>query len=230
MNMGQVMAQIDSWDPVWEQVHQSREWGRYPSEELIRFVMRQWKHAPDRQAIRGLEIGCGQGANLWFLAREGFTAYGIDGSAAAIDRARDRLDTEVPGWRGELHVGDIRRLPFADGTFDMLIDNQATYANQFAAAQDMFMELSRVGRPAGRLFCRTFAPGSYGTGRQVDPDAWIFEDGPLAGLGYCRLTPAERIPDLLRGFSIISVDELNSTQSNRRISVNEWIIIAECKD
>ena len=31
-----------SWDPVWENVFQNQSWGKYPSENLVRFVARNF--------------------------------------------------------------------------------------------------------------------------------------------------------------------------------------------
>ncbi len=61
----------------------------------ISYVFAQnFYNASDRKAIKILEVGCGPGANLWFMAREGFSVYGIDGSEHAIELARRRLDSE----------------------------------------------------------------------------------------------------------------------------------------
>ena len=68
------------WDKGWDKIFSTQEWGKYPGEELIRFIARNFYAAPNRKDIRILEVGCGTGANLWFLAKEGFNAFGIDGS------------------------------------------------------------------------------------------------------------------------------------------------------
>ena len=62
----------------WEEIFKTQGWGKYPPEELIRFIARKYSHEPNRKSIKILEIGCGPGANIWYLAREGFTVYGID--------------------------------------------------------------------------------------------------------------------------------------------------------
>ena len=64
-----------SWDPTWEDIFRNRQWGRYPPEELVRFTARRYFQALDRKAVSMLEIGCGAGANIWFLAREGFDVH-----------------------------------------------------------------------------------------------------------------------------------------------------------
>src|ERR1700680_3615300 len=97
-----------SWDPSWEKVFRSRDWGKYPPEELVRFVALNYYSAPDRKLIRLLEIGCGTGANVWFMAREGFDVCGIDGSVTAIEKARQRLTGERV--QAQLEVGDVAAL------------------------------------------------------------------------------------------------------------------------
>ena len=62
------------WNKVWEKVFRENEWGKYPSESLIRFVARNFYKADDRFAVKILEVGCGTGANLWYMLREGFSA------------------------------------------------------------------------------------------------------------------------------------------------------------
>jgi len=218
------------WDPVWDTIFSERSWGKYPSESLIRFVAQNYFSVAERSAVRILELGCGPGANLWFLAREQFAFAGIDGSASAIDQAARRLDAEVPGWRshGYLHVGEISSLPFRDGIFDAVIDHECVYCNEFSVSQQIYSEALRVTRPGGGLFVRTFATGSWGdgTGQEIGPQAWLCSEGPLAGTGFARFTSFEDIPILLDGYCRINIELLSWSQNGQRDSVEEWIITA----
>jgi len=184
-----------SWDPVWEQVFTSQPWGRYPGEDIIRFVARNYYAAPDRAAVRFLEVGCGTGTNLWFLAREGFSASGIEGSQAAAGIARQRLDDECPGWnaaprRGEVVVGDMTKLAWPDESFDALIDSEAVYCNDFDESCRIYREMHRLARPGGKLFVRTFAQNTWGDGigKAVGHRRYVADVGPLAGKGPSRFT------------------------------------------
>jgi len=220
-----------AWDPVWEEVFRSQAWGKYPGEDLIRFVARNFYRTQNRKAVRLLEVGCGPGANLWYLAREGFGFCGIDGSATAIEQACARLDAECPGWRdyGEMHVGDIGHLPFSADSFDAVIDNEAISCNPFEPSQAIYAEMARVCKPAGKLFSRTFAQGSWGdgTGEQAGHHAWRCGEGPLVGKGLVRFTTLEEIPALVQGFAITSVERLAWTVEARAHEVAEWIILGE---
>src|ERR1700730_11711421 len=93
----------NSWDPAWEKLFRAREWGRYPNEHLVRFVARNFYSAPDRTKVCILDLGCGQGPNTWYMAREGFSVSGIDGSQSALTQARDRLESE--NLKADLRVG-----------------------------------------------------------------------------------------------------------------------------
>lgn len=220
-----------AWDPVWEKVFSSQAWGKYPGEDLIRFVARNFYGVSDRKSVRILEVGCGPGANLWFLAREGFSFCGIDGSATAIEQAKSRLDAECPGWQahGELHIGDIGQLPFAGASFDAVIDNEAISCNPFESSKAIYQEMARVCKSGGKLFSRTFSRGSWGdgTGEQDGHNAWRCAEGPLLGKGLVRFTTLEEIPELVKGFTVKSVERLAWTVEARTREISEWIILGE---
>jgi SAM-dependent methyltransferase len=68
---------------AWNKLFSDRTWGRYPSEDLVRFVARTFGNGEGKSA---LEVGCGPGANLWYLAREGFETCGVDLSPVAVEQ------------------------------------------------------------------------------------------------------------------------------------------------
>ncbi len=219
------------WDPVWEKVFSSQAWGKYPGEDLIRFVARNFYKAPDRKAVRILEVGSGPGANLWFVAREGFSAYGIEGSATAVAQSIKRLDDEVGGWSGKIVQGDFNRLPFADAEFDAVIDIEAIYCNAFENSRRIIAGIRRVLKPRGLFYSRTFAQGCMGdgTGEPVGHHAWKVAEGPLLGKGYSRFSDADDIERLYgEGFTIEELELNSRTVGGHRSGhhVIEWSVTA----
>lgn len=112
---------------------------RYPNEELMRFMGRKFFSAPqqERQDIGILETGCGSGANLWVIAREGFDAYGIDRSSAALRLCQEMLES----WdcTATLQDGDMADLPYGPETFDAVVDVFSSYCmpeKEFASYLD----------------------------------------------------------------------------------------------
>ena len=80
-------------DKIWEEIHGNQPWGKYPQEYVIRFVARNYYNR-DRKSVKILDFGCGQGANTWYLAREGFDTYAFDGSENAVLKCSERLKNE----------------------------------------------------------------------------------------------------------------------------------------
>ena len=59
-----------SWDPIWEEIFSSQEWGKYPGEPLIKFVARNF-YKLNRSEI-DTRARLWSRSNSWFCAREGF--------------------------------------------------------------------------------------------------------------------------------------------------------------
>ncbi len=218
-----------SWDPVWEDVYRSRAWGQYPGEDVIRFVKRRCAPAQDAPPVRVLEVGCGSGANLWFMAREGLCVHGVDRSETAVRLARERLDRECPGWRaggGRAEVGDLLTLPYEDGFFDAVLDVVAVCYCGFEEAQGAYAEFARVTRSGGSLFSRTFARGCWGegTGKPAGRGAWACAEGPLKELGATRFTDPGEVSELLQGWSVTSVEHSMLTMDGGRHEIRHLLV------
>lgn len=54
---------MKSFDEIWENIHATQEWGKYPSEPVIRFVARNY-YDKDRQSTKVLDFGVGGGTTL----------------------------------------------------------------------------------------------------------------------------------------------------------------------
>jgi SAM-dependent methyltransferase len=219
-----------TWDSRWDEIFKTQPWGKYPGEELIRFVARNFYGVPDRARVQLLEVGCGPGANLWFCSREGFTVYGIDGSQHAVRLARQRLDSECPGWQGRIEAGDFSEIPYGDDFFDAVIDNESICHNDFESSCLIYREIARVLKPSGKLFIRTFASGSFGdgTGESLGRRTWRVSEGPMLGKGLSRFTDeadfGELFPSLL---SIRSCEMLIRTAGDRAHDIREWIMVLQ---
>lgn len=217
-----------NWDPVWEKVFSSQAWGKYPEPELIRFVAQGYYAASNRRDVRILELGSGPGANLWYLAREGFSFVGVDGSATAVTQSTDRLDAECPGWREHSQVLEafFGTLPFDSGTFDAVIDNEAVCCNFFEDSVATYREAARVLKEGGRLFARTFAPQTwgYGLGKVVGDHTYTdIPEGPFKNRGRVRFTPADVIPKLMPDFDLDPLRWVARSAGDDK-EIREWIV------
>jgi len=215
------------WNPIWEDIFLSQEWGKYPGEPLIRFVARNFYHLK-RSNIRILELGCGPGANLWYCAKEGFKIYGVEGSSKAVELCTNRLNSEIPKWEGEIIIGDVTELPYQDSYFDAVIDNECCSCLNFEDTKKTYLESNRVLKSNGKLFIRTFSQGSYGdqTGKRISKDMWVTDKGNTLGKGPIRFTKKEDF-DLLFPKEIYAnevIEIIKESKNDRNDWIIEWIL------
>lgn len=212
-------------DPAWEQIFSTREWGKYPPEHVVRFIARTFYRVPDRSRVRLLEIGCGPGANVWFMAREGFKVSGIDGSPTAIRQAGERLAKE--GLSADLHVGDNAALPWPDNTFDGVLENVSLYCNGSDSIRAALAEVARVLKPNAPFQASFFSTRTwgYGAGTPVEPDGFRdVTEGPLAGTGFCLFLTRDRLTEFFEDFSIVAIERLSWTMENEHHLVEQFVI------
>ena len=183
-----------------------------------------------RSEVKILEIGCGTGANLWFLSREGFQTYGIDGSKTAIEKATLRAIEEDLEF--DLTVGDITRLSnfYESGFFDAVIDVECLCCNDESSSKKILESVATVLKPDGLFYSRTFGESMF-TGaslplsEQRKLEFKSIVSGPLQGLGFVRLSSRQSIQRLYGGcFEIKSIDTALNSRNNGEIQIGEYII------
>lgn len=101
-------------------------------------------------AGRALDLGCGTGTNVLYLAHHGWEAVGVDFSPIAIQQARQK----VKGTTEAIFVeGDVSRLSQLgiEGPFDFVLDIGCLHGLPAHARQSYAREVARVTWP-GALF------------------------------------------------------------------------------
>jgi len=102
-------------------------------------------------AKRVLDLGCGTGRHLIYLAKKGFDVYGIDIAKRGIEIARKWLKKE--GSRANLKIGDIyKKLPYQDSFFDAIISTQVIHHARIDAIRKAIKEIERILKPSGLIF------------------------------------------------------------------------------
>lgn len=224
------MAEAGSFDPVWERKYAAGHAQRYPWDAVVSFVYRNAPCDRPLAEVRILEVGCGTAANLWFAAREGFSVAGIDGSRSAVEAARARFEQE--GLSGDLRVALLPELPFADASFDLVLDRAAITCVGRSVAWKTFAEIRRVLKPGGRLLFNPYSDrhSSLASGR-AGPDGVVLdiERGTLAGFGQICFYDRDQVLQILEGFRIKGLQhlELEETLGADPSLHAEWRVIAE---
>jgi len=121
-----------------------------PAPELVRAIA-------DRPPGRALDLGCGTGTNVRFLAEHGWQAAGVDFAPNAIARARRRLR----GLNATLLVGDVtqlEKLPLP-GPFDLALDMGCFHSLSDEGRTRYAVGLRHWMKPGGRYLLYAFQPG-----------------------------------------------------------------------
>lgn len=97
---------------------------------------------------RALDLAAGTGFTAMALARVVAHVVAYDGTREMLDRAR-KLAEEEKLSNLEYVVGDVSKLPFEDGSFDVVTCRRA--AHHFPSKPSFLSEAFRVLKPGGRL-------------------------------------------------------------------------------
>jgi SAM-dependent methyltransferase len=210
----------------------------YPNEELLRFFGRHYFPLPreTRHAVRVLEVGCGSGANLWMIAREGFDAHGLELSPAGADLCRKRL----AHWQTAAIVtsGDMTAAPYPDQMFDAVVDVFSSYCLDEAGFSRFLDEVKRLLRPSGRFFSYTPSKASDafrkpGPSRLIDAstlDGIRREDAPFCGNFYpFRFITPNEYEDALeaRGLRVVYNETVGRTYRHGHEYFEFVVIVGE---
>ena len=193
----------------------ARDWeGRYADGNT------PWDHGrPDRELLkllesgrlprgRALDVGCGTGTNVRYLAAQGYDALGIDIAQAAIDRAQ-----ETPAADGSGAVSfqrlDFLEEPLPEGSFDLIFDRGCFHVFDHAEERERFAArvagaLSPEGLWISLIGCTEGAPRDTGPPRRsardvIDAVEPALEIATLEGIDFDA-----SMPDTVRGWLLIA--------------------------
>ena len=150
-----------------------------------------------QRGSRLLDVGCGTGHWSRFFASRGFLVIGVDIAPEMIEIARSKDDP-----RCRFEVGDACRLPFPDGSFDVVTAITTLEFTRDAGA--VVREMFRCLRPAGIVLIASLnrlAPVNrrrIRTGQQPYASTRLFSPSELRALvapyGRVRIRTAGFVP------------------------------------
>jgi tellurite methyltransferase len=122
---------------------------------------------------RVLDAGCGEGRNLVYFLKHGFTCFGIDRVPASVLEVKRLAASLAPDLPAEnFQVGELSDLPWPDATMDAVICSAVLhFAKDEPHFGAMVRELWRVVAPAGLLFARLAS--SIGLEHAIGPVAGV---------------------------------------------------------
>jgi SAM-dependent methyltransferase len=100
-----------------------RGWDKGTGPELVELVESGRITSESLAPARAIDLGCGTGANVLFLAEQGFQGLGVDFSPVAVTKARQAAEARGLADRARFVVGDLTapNIDGLDGLYDLVI-------------------------------------------------------------------------------------------------------------
>jgi len=170
--------------------------------------------------MRILDAGCGYGRNLVHLLREGCEVFALDLDPDGVEHVRQLSASLRTGLPAEnFQVGAIERIPFPDDFADVVICSSVLhFARTDEHFNNMLMELWRVLRPGGMLFCRLGSRIGMEF-KRVRGGLFIVGDG-----SEWFLVDEDMLMDLTEQMNGVLVDPLKTTIVQDYRCMTTWVL------
>ncbi len=177
-----------------------------PHEDLPRIV----RLLKDKGASTVLDLGSGTGRHVVYLARNGFSVFGLDNSPEGIKMTRRWLAEE--GLAADVQLASMtEKFPYEDDFFDAVVSVQVIHHADIGTIRKMAQEITRVLKTGGLLFVTVpKLMNQAQTFEEIEPNTFIPLDGPEKGLPHHYFTP-EELREMFAGFDVtdIHLDAVN---------------------
>ena len=163
-----------------------------------------------QNARKVLDLGCGSGRHVVYLASAGFDVCGLDQAPYALDLASQWL--QEAGLQADLRPGDmLEPLPFADETFDGILSIAVIHHTVLAKIRGIIAEMERVLKPGGLIFvtvARKYREPDDVPSEEIEPDTYVPLGGSEQGLPH-HLFTEETLRDVFSSFTILETHVSN---------------------
>lgn len=202
----------------WETLHtQGRFRPKYPAEIIVQFIFRNFKK--DRNT-KVLDIGCGAGRHVHFMAKENIHAYGVDISKEGVDFTNKILKQE--NLNGNVKVAGVEQLPFEDDYFDGIICYGVLYYSKKDGILKAVKEMHRVLKDdgIGLLVVRNTKDYRFGLGQEIEKNTFIIEENDDGKCAFnengmtMHFFEIEELKKLFGKFRNVEIDEIIETHKN----------------
>jgi len=205
------------WDESFDEAIALQAYNTAPVEAVIRTVSYYFRDrfaVEDLKQLHFLEMGCGAGPNLMWLAQKGIKISGVDISPTALRLAR--MNLENAGYHdriGDLIESSVTDVPFADESFDGIVEACVFQHLTKEERVKTFGEVKRLLKPGG-VFVGYMLDAEHTVfqakqAEQLVDDAGtlVLSDGSskihLTNIGVSHFYRRQEYFDLLDGFSVI---------------------------
>ena len=157
---------------------------------------------------RILDLGCGDGRHLVYLARQGFVPLGVDNAFWGLLRAKQWALKETLNIR--FLYADVGSLPLAAESFELVISIQVIHHQKTEGIQKTLDGVRSLLRPGGCFFFTVpkYPPGSWKGEKysELEPHTFAPLEGFEQGIPHHFFTPQE-LALMLKDFEILETGD-----------------------
>lgn len=125
-----------------------------PYNEVMSFIYR-YRGERSNGNINVLELGSGDGNNLWYLAKEGFKIHGVELNSDRIKNAYQRLNSD--NLQVDIKEGSFTKLDFDDESMELVFDRGAVTCVSLEDAKKTINETNRVLKRGGKFYFNPYS-------------------------------------------------------------------------
>jgi SAM-dependent methyltransferase len=211
------MTAKEIWEESFEEQIAKQAYNTAPVEALVRtasYYLRDRFSTAELSKLHFLEMGCGAGPNLLWLAQKGMTVSGADISPTALELCRGNLRSAGLSDRiGSLIECSVDNVPFPDESFDGILESCVFQHLQKEERERAFSEVKRLLKPGGLFVGHMLDAGHTVFQRKQDkqmpddPGTLVLDEGGskfyLTNIGVSHFFRKEELMRLLDGFSVV---------------------------
>lgn len=204
----------------WEKLHQQPRFRpMYPSEPVIQYVFRNFKR-DGKEKI--LDIGCGAGRHVFFMAKEKIDAYGVDISEEGVRQAQIKAnEIEI---NANFKVGSVSSLPFEDGYFEGIISYAVLYYCDYKEIKTAIREMYRVLKSHGKGFVwvRNTDDYRFGNGTEIEKNTFMVAENDSNKCSFnengmtMHFFTKEELTHLFSIFKNVEINKITETHNNEQ--------------
>lgn len=186
----------------WNQILQRKE---YRSENPEEIVVDLVSSLEERKTKRVLDLGCGAGRHVIYLAERGFESHGSDISGTGLKLTKRRLKTRK--LEAVIMKCDMKFMPYIGSSFEAVICVNTIYHQKLKGMLETISEIHRVLKKKS-LFLANFhskRSSKCGNGRKIEENTFMQENGPEKGVLH-HFVDENELHELLRNFKIVKLD------------------------
>ena len=206
------------WEDSFEEQIASGAYNTAPVEALVRniayYLRARHPQGAAGKNLKFLEMGCGAGPNLVWLAEKGVRVSGVDIASNALTLARTNLERRgYTALIDDLVECSVTKTPFADGSFDGVIESCVFQHLDRSSRAEAFAEVGRLLKKGGLFVGNMLADGHVTFQKRKseqlpdDPGSLYLADGTskfhLTNIGLAHFFAEKEYPELLAGFEVV---------------------------